>query len=80
MRENFPLRIMGTVFGAATMVSTLGMAIGPLAGGWIYDSYASYGWLYIGSFGIGMGAVMIALMFKPAVRVPRAIPTTAPAE
>jgi MFS family permease len=73
IRENFPLRIMGAVFGAATMVSTLGMALGPLAGGWIYDTYASYGWLYIGSFGIGLGAVLIALTFRPAVRPSHAI-------
>ncbi len=71
MRENFPLRMLGTVMGAAVMVSTLGMALGPLAGGWIYDRYASYGWLYIGSFGIGLGAVAIALMFKPAVILSR---------
>ena len=71
MRENFPLRMLGTVMGAAVMVSTLGMALGPVAGGWIYDRYASYGWLYIGSFGIGLGAVAIALMFKPAARVSR---------
>jgi MFS family permease len=69
MRENFPLRIMGSVFGAATMVSTLGMALGPVAGGWIYDRYASYGWLYIGSFGIGLCAVLIAMTFKPALRM-----------
>ena len=69
---------MGTVFGAATMVSSLGMALGPLAGGWIYDRYASYGWLYIGSFGIGLGAVAIALTFRPAVQVSR--PVMMPAE
>jgi MFS family permease len=79
MRENFPLRIMGTVFGAATMVSSLGMALGPLAGGWIYDRYASYSWLYIGSFGIGLCAAAIALTFKPAIRLPRPA-TMVPAE
>jgi MFS family permease len=79
MRENFPLRIMGTVFGAATMVSTLGMALGPLAGGWIYDRYASYGWLYLGSFGIGLCAVLIAMTFKPAVKLARP-PAMVPAE
>jgi MFS family permease len=71
MRENFPLRIMGAVFGAATMVSTLGMALGPLAGGWIYDRYASYGWLYLGSAGIGLCAVLIAMTFKPAAKLSR---------
>ncbi len=59
---------IGRIMGAATMVSTLGMAIGPLAGGWAYDRFGSYAWLYIGSFGIGWGAVFVALMFRPAVR------------
>jgi MFS family permease len=64
-REYFPMRIMGTVFGAAAMVSSLGMAFGPALGGWIYDTTGSYGWLYIGSFGAGLGAVAIALTFPP---------------
>lgn len=64
-REYFGPRIMGTVFGAAAMVSSLGMALGPLAGGWIFDTFGGYGWLYIGSFGIGMGAAAIALAFPP---------------
>jgi MFS family permease len=64
-REYFGPRIMGTVFGAAAMVSSLGMALGPLVGGWIFDSFRGYGWLYIGSFAIGMGAAAIALAFPP---------------
>jgi MFS family permease len=64
-REYFPMRIMGTVFGAAAMVSSLGMALGPVIGGWIFDTTGSYGWLYIGSFGMGLGAVAIALTFPP---------------
>jgi len=64
-REYFPMRIMGTVFGAAAMVSSLGMALGPALGGLIYDTTGSYGWLYIGSFAVGLGAVAIALTFPP---------------
>jgi MFS family permease len=64
-REYFPLRIMGTVIGASSLVASLGMALGPAVGGWIYDTTGSYGWLYIGSFGIGLGAVAIALAFPP---------------
>jgi MFS family permease len=64
-REYFPMRIMGTVFGAAAMISSLGMALGPIVGGWIFDTFASYGWLYIASFGIGLGAAGIALAFPP---------------
>ena len=52
-RENFPLRMMGTVIGGTAMAGSLGMATGPLAGGLIYDTFASYAWLYIGSWAIG---------------------------
>jgi len=64
VREYFGERIMGTVFGAVAFVSTLGMALGPWAGGWLYDALGSYFWLYIGSFGIGLGAVAIAFTFR----------------
>ena len=65
VREYFGARVMGTAFGAVAMISTFGMAIGPWAGGWVYDAFGSYFWLYIGSFGIGLGAVAIALTFRP---------------
>jgi MFS family permease len=64
-REYFGQRIMGTVFGAATMLSSLGMAFGPLAGGWIFDRFDAYSWLFIGSFAVGLGAVAVALAFPP---------------
>jgi len=65
VRENFPLRMMGTVIGGTAMAGSLGMAAGPLAGGLIYDAFASYAWLYIGSWAFGMGAFLIALTFRP---------------
>jgi MFS family permease len=74
VREYFGARIMGTAFGAVALVSTLGMALGPLAGGWFYDTFGSYFWLFIGSFGIGLGAVAIALTFRPPGRSPVAVP------
>jgi MFS family permease len=64
-RENFPLRMMGLVIGGTSMAGSLGMAIGPLAGGLIYDSFASYTWLYVGAWGIGLGAFAIAMLFRP---------------
>ncbi len=76
-RENFPLRMMGTVIGGTAMAGGLGMATGPLAGGLIYDTFASYGWLFIGSFGIGIGAFLIAMTFKP---FPKPQPALAPAQ
>jgi MFS family permease len=75
-REYFPMRIMGTVFGAASAISSLGMALGPAIGGWIFDTTGGYGFLYIGSFGIGLGAAAIALAFPPlpSRRVPQPQP------
>jgi MFS family permease len=67
-REYFGQHIMGTVFGAATMLSSLGMAFGPLAGGWIFDTFDAYSWLFIGSFAVGLGAVAVALAFPPLPR------------
>jgi len=75
-RENFPLRMMGTVIGGTAMAGGLGMATGPVAGGLIYDSFASYSWLFIGSFALGIGAFLIALTFRP---VPKEEPLPAPA-
>jgi len=65
VREYFGAAIMGTVFGAVAMVSTIGMAAGPWAGGWVYDKLGSYFWLYIASCGIGLSAVAIAFTFRP---------------
>jgi MFS family permease len=76
IRENFPLRMMGTVIGGTAMAGSLGMATGPLAGGLIYDAFASYAWLYIGSWAFGLGAFLIILTFKP---IPAAQAETAPA-
>lgn len=64
-REYFGQRILGAVFGAAAMISSLGMALGPALGGWIYDNFGQYTWMYLGSAAIGLGAVAIALAFPP---------------
>jgi len=64
-RAYFAPRIMGTVLGAMTLASSFGMALGPAAGGWIFDTLHSYAWLYIGSLGVGLGAAAIALAFPP---------------
>jgi MFS family permease len=76
-RENFPLRMMGTIIGGTAMAGSLGMATGPLAGGLIYDRFASYGWLYIGAWGIGIGAFLIALTFRPNAAKPNLEPAGA---
>jgi MFS family permease len=64
-REYFDQRIMGTVFGAATMLSSLGMALGPVVGGWVFDTYHDYRWLYLGSTAIALAAAAMAVTFPP---------------
>jgi MFS family permease len=66
VRDYFGARTMGTTFGAVSMFASLGMALGPWAGGFVFDTYGNYVWLYVGSFAIGLGAVAIALTFRPA--------------
>ena len=75
VREYFGARIMGTTFGAVGFASTLGMALGPVAGGWLYDALGSYFWLFIASSGIGLGAVAIAFTFRSPRSLPVALPT-----
>ncbi|WP_399682463.1 MFS transporter, partial [Xenophilus sp.] len=62
-RENFPLRMMGTVIGGTTMASSFGMALGPVLGGLIYDTFSSYAWLFIGAFSLGIAAFLSAIAF-----------------
>jgi MFS family permease len=64
-REYFGQRILGAVFGAAAMVSSLGMALGPTVGGWIYDTFGRYTGMYIASVAIGLAAVAMAFAFPP---------------
>ena len=65
-RENFPLRMMGTVIGGTAMAGSLGMSTGPVLGGWLYDSFGSYGTLYLVAGGFGIIAVTMAMAFRPA--------------
>jgi MFS family permease len=64
-RENFPLRMMGTVIGGTAMAGSLGMATGPVLGGWLYDTFGGYGSLYLVAWGFGIIAVMMAMTFRP---------------
>jgi len=69
VREYFGERVMGSAFGAVSLAATLGMALGPWIGAYVYDALGSYAWMFIGSSAIGLGAVAIAATFRP----PRAL-------
>ncbi|MCW1917307.1 MFS transporter [Rhodobacter sp. KR11] len=65
IRENFPMRIMGTLMGGTGMAGSLGMASGPWLGGWIYDTTGGYGAMYATCFVFGIAAFAIMLTFRP---------------
>jgi len=66
-RDYFAPEVMGTVLGGITMTSSIGMAFGPVGGGWLFDTFGDYHWLYVSSAAIGLAAALVALTFpKPA--------------
>ncbi len=69
VREYFGPRIMGTVFGAVSAFASLGMALGPWYGGYVYDTFHGYTWLHAGSFAIALAAVAVALSFPTRRRL-----------
>jgi MFS family permease len=68
IRENFPLRMMGTIIGGTAMAGSLGMSTGPLLGGLIYDHFDSYTLMYVGSWGMGLAAMLMLMAFRPFPR------------
>jgi MFS family permease len=64
VREHFPAAIMGTVFGVVAMIAALGMALGPPVGGWLFDRFGGYGWLYLASSAIGIAAALLAMSVR----------------
>ena len=70
-RDYFPPQVMGTVLGGITMTASLGMAFGPVGGGWLFDTFGDYHWLYVSSAAIGLAAALVALTF-PRPSVPQA--------
>jgi MFS family permease len=75
VREYFPAKIMGSVFGVVAMISTLGMALGPPVGGWLFDRFGGYGWLYVASSSIGIAGVLIAMTVRPPLPRPVVLAT-----
>ena len=78
-REYFGEKVMGTAYGAVFLISSIGMGIGSLAGGVIYDRLGAYAWLYLGSALIASMAVVLASTFRRPAGVRAVIPASATA-
>ncbi len=77
VRENFPMKMMGTIMGGTGMAGGLGMATGPVLGGFIFDHTGGYGVLYITCCVLGLGAFLTAMTFRPFPKLAASAPLTA---
>jgi predicted MFS family arabinose efflux permease len=78
-REYFGEKVMGTAYGAVFLVSSLGMGVGSLAGGLVYDRLGAYAWLFLGSSLIAFMAVVLAMTFRRPARLTVGVPAVSPA-
>jgi MFS family permease len=65
IRENFPMKMMGTIIGGTSMAGSLGMATGPVLGGYIFDATGGYATMYITCWVLGIMAFLVAMTFRP---------------
>ena len=68
-REYFGARAMGTAYGAIFMLQAIGMGLGAYWGGWFYDTFGTYGWL----FGSATAVAATAILFALPLRAPRTL-------
>jgi MFS family permease len=66
-REYFGERLRGTAYGAVFFISCIGMGLGSYAGGAIHDMLGTYQGLFLGSFAIGVMAVVLGVTLRPPV-------------
>jgi MFS family permease len=76
-REYFGERVLGTAYGGVFFISCIGMGLGSYAGGAIHDLLGTYQWLFLGSFAIGMMAIVLGVTLRAPVAVP--VPRPSPA-
>jgi MFS family permease len=72
-REFFGERVIGTAFGGIFFVSTIGMGLGAVAGGLVFDQLGSYWSLHLASTVTGVAAVLTALALRPPLPVAVAV-------
>ncbi|MGH7385978.1 MAG: MFS transporter, partial [Candidatus Rokuibacteriota bacterium] len=76
IREYFGEQVLGTAYGAVFFISCIGMGLGSYAGGAVHDLLGTYQWLFVGSFAIGVMAVVLGVTLRPpaGVSAPRPSP------
>ena len=67
MATHIGLRIMGLTMGLLFAFHSVGGALGSFIGGWMFDAFAQYDWMWILSFGLSLSAAFLSL-FIPETR------------
>jgi MFS family permease len=62
---NFGLASYGAIFGAITLVESIGGATGPLMAGFLYDAMNTYHWAFIILLALYAVAISAALLIRP---------------
>ena len=75
-RGGFQAAFCGTAYGGVFFIACIGMGLGSYAGGAIHDLLGTYQWLFLGSFAIGVMAVVLGMTLRPAA-LPAARPSPA---
>ena len=55
------LRIMGLTMGLLFAFHSIGGALGSFMGGWLFDSFAQYDWMWLLSFALSLSAAFMSL-------------------
>jgi MFS family permease len=71
------MKMMGTIIGGTSMAGSLGMATGPVLGGYIYDATGGYATMYITCWILGLMAFLVAMTFRPFPKTFVASPSAA---
>jgi len=72
------LAVLGYCVDAFLLLrGTFGMGLGSYAGGAIHDLLGTYQWLFLGSFAIGMMAIVLGMTLRAPVAVPGPRPSPA---
>jgi len=68
--------IRGTSYGLYTFAYFLGAAVGPVAGGWLYDNVGHAVPFYVNTAALILGALLVTLVLREPeqVRVARLVP------
>jgi MFS family permease len=68
---------LGTAYGGVFFIACIGMGVGSYAGGAIHDLLGTYQWLFLGSFAIGVMAVVLGMTLKAPAAIPAPRPSPA---